>query len=764
MLYGVLARLPSIHHILATLFTKINKSCLAPSSWASSLVVLAHKDGDPKDPAMFRMIALTPTMGKIYHQVKAERMAKYMRRNNYIDETTQKAFLRGVNGCVEHIQVIQEIIQDAKHRHRAVHFSWYDLSDAYGSIPHNLIEHSLRHYHVPELEIAYIMSLYSKLKGKIVTKEWSSNTFDFKKGIFTGDNYSPIIFNVVFQPLIDAIKSRKEDQGYNLGDKKVITKPFADDFELISNNKTKHQKLQDEVQLKATSMGLTFKPSKCRSLSLVAGKPQPVTFTLTDPNTGTEVELKTLESDPHKFLGCIMTHNNTPQDHLKFLLDKLNAKLSNIDKTKVRGEFKVAVYTRYALPALRYHLTVHTVHKTHLEELDLAAQVYLKKWLGIPTKGATSAGIFSPMLLGVKPVSQVYLEGHVGAYINSKLVADEDTREALESAEAREAEWTRKSSTIVQCKEIFAEMKEEQKCRIPTPDNCANYAVTVRVEKPNIMVEARRKVENLYREKSIETASQCAFQGEMLSLLAKEEKDISWKATIFQVPRGVMAWAVRASTNTLATPDNLARWGRRVETKCNMEGCSAICSLGHLLSSCAKSLDRFQFRHDSVLNHLLETIIKHKSDQMSVFADLNGWRTNGGTIPHDLVMTEQKPDLVIIDKSDTPTKVVLLELTVPWDSDANFKAAFDRKTARYERLAGDLRDRGLTCLNLPLEIGCRGVINARNHVVLETLCNLLKIRARKRLLASLGRIALLGSYRIWLARRSQEWSGGDLIR
>ena len=47
---------------------------------ASSLVVLAHKAEDPKDPAMFRMIALTPTMGKIYHQVKAERMAKYMRQ------------------------------------------------------------------------------------------------------------------------------------------------------------------------------------------------------------------------------------------------------------------------------------------------------------------------------------------------------------------------------------------------------------------------------------------------------------------------------------------------------------------------------------------------------------------------------------------------------------------------------------------------------------------------------------------------------------
>ena len=153
----------------------------------------------------------------------------------------------------------------------------------------------------------------------------------------------------------------------------MITKPFADDFELISNNKTKHQKLQNEIQLKATSMGLTFKPSKCRSLSLMRGKPQPVPFFLSNPSNGMEVELKTLESDPHKFLGCVMTFNNTPQDHLNFLKDKLSTKLKNIDETKVRGEFKVAIYTRYALPSLRYHLTVHTMHKTHLEELDLTA-------------------------------------------------------------------------------------------------------------------------------------------------------------------------------------------------------------------------------------------------------------------------------------------------------------------------------------------------------------------------------------------------------
>ena len=122
--------------------------------------------------------------------------------------------------------------------------------------------------------------------------------------------------------------------------------------------------------------------------------------------------------------------------------------------------------------------------------------------------------------------------------------------------------------------------------------------------------------------------------------------------------------------------------------------------------------------------------MQSKKEGVTCYADLTGWRTNGGTIPPDLVLTEQKPDLVIIDRSVLPAKVVLVELTVPWDSSDNFKAAYERKLTRYERLAGDLREKGFYTINLPLEIGCRGVLNARNSVVLETLCNALKIPAR----------------------------------
>ena len=119
--------------------------------------------------------------------------------------------------------------------------------------------------------------------------------------------------------------------------------------------------------------------------------------------------------------------------------------------------------------------------------------------------------------------------------------------------------------------------------------------------------------------------------------------------------------------------------------------------------------------------------------------------------------------MVIVDRSVTPGRIVLLELTVPWDSSASFKAAELRKNMRYERLAEDLRRKGFNTMNLPFEVGARGVINSRNFGVLTSLCSMFGIRGLAKLRRTVGKIALLGSYRIWLARRSNEWSPGKLI-
>ena len=72
--------------------------------------------------------------------------------------------------------------------------------------------------------------------------------------------------------------------------------------------------------------------------------------------------------------------------------------------------------------------------------------------------------------------------------------------------------------------------------------------------------------------------------------------------------------------------------------------------------------------------------------------------------PQEIVMTTKRPDIVMWSASRK--KVVLLELTVPWEE--RMEDAFERKMAKYEELVAECQEKGWKCWCLPVEMGCRG--------------------------------------------------------
>ena len=380
-----------------------------------------------------------------------------------IYKQTDKFYLTGclfsVNyyGCVEHVQVVQEVIQHAKANHKTAHITWFDLIDAFGSLSHMLILHVLHHYHIPTRIINYIQNIYSHLKGKVKTEDWETELFEFLRGTFQGDPFSGTVFLIAFNPLIEHIKKFKEKQGNKIKDVNVITTPFADDFNLISKNKKLHQKLIEDVVHKAETMGLFFKPSKCRSLSLIGGVPRNVMFVLkTSDTTNISTYIETVYNKPHKFLGATVTYNNTPNEYSEQLYKILSVKLENIDLSKVRSEHKLKIYERHALPSMRFHLSIHDLHKTHLTKLDNLAKKYLKKWLKYPTRGVTDVGIFHPYLLNIKQPSQIYIEGHASNMFLMRMKGDKTVNACIESKLERERSWSKKSSTAVKSDSMIA--------------------------------------------------------------------------------------------------------------------------------------------------------------------------------------------------------------------------------------------------------------------------------------------------------------------
>ena len=221
-------------------------------------------------------------------------------------------------------------------------------------------------------------------------------------------------------------------------------------------------------------MGLTIMPSKCASLSIQSGQSSEVVFNLSE--NGQKIPISLIKNKPLKFLGSLVTSLNKPQDMFEFLYEKFEAKLKNIDSCFLRGEYKLNIYSRYALISMRYHLSVHDLHTTHLTQLDSLARKYLKKWLHIPSHGASDIAIFHPYLLNIKTPSQLYLEGQAGNFTAMRIKGDSVVNHALDSRLQRESAWTTKSSTTVSCQRIMQETMDMDKFFIPTSENTFDLA------------------------------------------------------------------------------------------------------------------------------------------------------------------------------------------------------------------------------------------------------------------------------------------------
>ena len=106
------------------------------------------------------------------------------------------------------------------------------------------------------------------------------------------------------------------------------------------------------------------------------------------------------------------------------------------------------------------------------------------------------------------------------------------------------------------------------------------------------------------------------MQGDFTKLLMEEKENVTWKSIINNVPRGVLSFALNSATNTLATPDNLRRWGKRMASKWPL--CSDHGTLEHILNFCSISLNqgRFTWRHNTVLSHITNTIVQNKPEHL----------------------------------------------------------------------------------------------------------------------------------------------------
>src|SRR6266516_4624057 len=90
--------------------------------------------GDPSKVDNFRPITLQSVPYKNFSSFIRNRLQAYLDNNNYHNNNIQKDFAHGQDGVLEHTELLDFMMNDAKKSHRAYFAVLLDLRNAFGEV------------------------------------------------------------------------------------------------------------------------------------------------------------------------------------------------------------------------------------------------------------------------------------------------------------------------------------------------------------------------------------------------------------------------------------------------------------------------------------------------------------------------------------------------------------------------------------------------------------------------------------------------------
>ena len=96
-----------------------------------------------------------------------------------------------------------------------------------------------------------------------------------------------------------------------------------------------------------------------------------------------------------------------------------------------------------------------------------------------------------------------------------------------------------------------------------------------------------------------------------------------WSEAQSHLPKNIYNFTIRYINNSLPTRKDMARWGLSQSPDCSF--CLNPESLLHVVAGCQQYLDRFTWRHDSILNFIAKSLKAIINVHCSHYADVNGF-------------------------------------------------------------------------------------------------------------------------------------------
>ena len=793
--YKVYKKCSKIVSFLFGIMRLVETSKVPPLRWRISDGVFIPKVMKPDAGSIgdYRQIALLNVEGKLFWSMTSNRLYNYLVEDNkFIKTAVQKGSIRGMAGCWEHTSLMWATMRDAKLKHRSLAALWLDLANAYGSVPHKLIEYALVRYQVPEEWRNLLLGYYDGLWGRTSSGKTASEWFRYEKGIFAGCTVSVVLFLMAFNVILEYVEAESFER-YSIDGKPVeLLRGFMDDVSIVTTSIPQTKKVLQRTDRALKWARMRLKPAKSRSLVIIDGR-----STRLEPFSVDGSVIPGLHNKPLRTLGRVFNFSLTDREEVNAIQEKFVGGLKKIDKSPFTGFMKAWALVHILIPQVQWDIMIYSISLKIVEELERKQSVLIRKWLGL-AKHLTNVALFSkdvPITLPVRSLVEVFKTTKVRSFLQLKYSSD-----ASVAAHAK-AQVGKKWDSQTAINEAESDLVIE---RMVGDARSGGTEVPVRAgvgfvsqelsSEPVGSVGHRKSVVGKVSERQNEElevkAVRQSMQGAWMTWSNYIRRNVTWKYA-FTADSKLLKFCVGVTYNTKGTPSNLKLWGLSVDAKCKL--ChQEICGIRHIISSCPFSLvqGRFDYRHNCVLRKLAHGIqmflqnnkvvsqgikrvhfvkasgnlsgkrrrkpcigLLHQSSDFEMCVDLKKQLK----FPEHIAISERRPDIVI--HSNKLKKVILVELTSGCEELSN--DAHLRKISKYGQ-GSDLWDRcvknGWSVELFAVEVGARGYAAKSLPACLSKLG--LSQLASRRVVKEAADEALRCTFWIWLARNNKEWSLG----
>ena len=779
--YIVYKRCPKVARQLWLYLKGMWKRNSISESWRYAEGILIPKVDEATEISKFRTISLLNVEGKIYFSLRADRLLKFVQDNKYIDPSIQKGGLPEISGCLEHTSVLSQLIREAKTEKKDLVITWLDIANAYGSIPHNLIQTALKRAHVPEEICNLVHDYYSQPRIRFTTNQFTTEWQHVEKGIITGCTLSVILFALTMTMLVMSVKDETKGPKMSTGQRQESCRLFMDDIATTTETTVQTKHLLNKLIDKLKWAGLTVKPEKCRTMVIRKGKISTQTIQIEGS------PITSVTEKPIRYLG--KSYNMTLNEKMQTedTVKQTKEDLKKLERCKVPGRYKGWMMQHMLLPRLLWPLSIYNIPATRVEEIQRLMTNSLKRWLGLP-KTLSVDCLFSRSSKLQLPYTALTEEVKV-AKARNKIILDESTDTCVSNSGIM-VDGGRKANTAREIDDAKSRLRMQDIVGVPNRGREGLGLTKAQYYQSSTKREQRKLITGTIREMEEEKRNIKMVQ------LVKQGACTRWEVPakqlshrdLLETSTTSLKFLVKSVYDLLPTPANKNVWFGS-EEKCLL--CGGESNLNHILVSCkvALSQGRYRWRHDQVLKeiarwteekitnsqlqpprqkkriHFVKEGNKTKTSPskgcpVSFFDSAKDWNlqvdlSKHVKIPENVVQTSLRPDLVVT--SEKKKILGMMELTVPYED--RIEVSGELKRSKYQEIVNAGESKGWKVTLWSVEVGCRGfpAVSLGNYLRDIGFSG----SERTKHLKKMGEIAQNASNSIWKWSHFRNWGGQE---